>query len=147
VNGETHAVEQVLRCTVDEDLKEGSLDLAAVADGGQLQLLMLVEFADQLVAIKDDGMEPKTLQSQSVTLQGPAANGLWTRGAGEAVIPPNFSPVWTGEGGEEIDGPLLSVAGDQLTGTMTLKDFNGGSDTTDVSVELSIPPEAVDCSL
>jgi hypothetical protein len=147
LNGESHAIEQVLSCKVRENLKEGSLDLAGIADGGQLQLLILVDFSEQLVAVEGDGMEPKVLQTQSVDLQGSAANGLWHGGAGEAVIPPNFSPVWTDENADQIDGPLVTIAGDHMTASLTLGDASGGPDSVDLSFELSIPSEAIDCSI
>ncbi len=147
VGGEFHAIDQILRCAVDPDLKEGSLDLAAVGEGGGLQLLVTLEFTEQLVPVDGDGMEPKVLQTQSLTLQGAAANGLWTGYAAEAVIPPNFSPVWTGEDRVELDGPLVIVAGDHLTGMATLSDATGGPGTVDLSVDVSVPAEAIDCSL
>ncbi len=147
LNGESHAVNQVMSCVVDADLKEGSLDLAAVTEGYELQLLILVEFSEQQVAVEGDGMEPKVLQTQSVSLQGPAAGGLWHAGAGEAVVPPNFSPVWRDDNADEIGGPLLTIAGDHMSGTMTLGDATGGPDSVDLSFEISIPSQAIDCSL
>ncbi len=147
VNGETHAVEQVLSCVVDANQKEGSLDLAVISDSGQLQLLIVVEFNDQLVPVKDDGMETKVLQTQNVDLQGPAAGGLWHADASERVIPPVFSPAWTDEDAQPIDGPPLTVAGDQMTGSLTLADFNGGPNTVDIGVDISIPSTPQDCSL
>jgi hypothetical protein len=147
LNGESHTVEQVISCVVGEDLKDGSLDLAATADSLQLQLLIHVDFSEQLVAVEGDGMEPKVLQSQSVTVQGPAANGLWGVSAAEAVVPPNFSPVWRGDGGAQIDGPPLIIAGDQMSGSMTVHDATGGPDSADLSFEISIPSQPIDCSL
>ncbi len=147
LNDESHAVEQVLRCTVDPDLKEGSLDLAAVSEGMNLQLLLNVEFREQLVAVEGDGMEPKVLQTQSVDLQGPAAGGLWGAIFAEAVIPPNFSPVWTDEDFEQVDGPPLTIAGDQMSGSLTLNDNSGGPGSVDLSFAISIPSQAIDCSL
>ncbi len=147
LNGDTHPVEQVLRCAVGDDLKEGSLDLAAIADGGQLQLLIGVRFTEQLVAVKDDGMEPKVLQEQSLDLQGPAAGGLWHSGASERVIPPVFSPVWMDEEVKPIDGPPLTVTGDRISGSVTLGDTNGTASTVDVDVDISIPAAVTDCQL
>jgi hypothetical protein len=147
LNGESHAVDQVMSCTVEADLKEGSLDLAATSEGYELQLLIQVDFSEQLVAVEGDGMEPKVLQTQSVTLQGPAAGGLWHVGAGEAVIPPNFSPEWRDDNYDQIDGPPLTIAGDRMSGTMTLDDATGGPGSVDLSFELSIPSQAIDCSL
>jgi hypothetical protein len=146
VSGESHSVDQVLSCAVGTDMKEGSLDLAAVGEGGGLQLLITLEFTEQMVPVEGDGAEPKVLQTQNLTLQGAAANGLWSGYAAEAVIPPNFSPVWTGEDRVEIDGPLVSVAGDHVSGMATLSDATGGPGTVDVSVDISIPAEAIDCS-
>ncbi len=147
LDGDSHAVDQVLSCMVEADMKEGSLDLTALSNGYDLQLLIRVEFTEQLVAVEDDGMESKVLQAQSVTLQGPAANGLWTGGAAEAVVPPNFSPTWRDDNLDEIDGPPLTIAGDQMSGSMTLDDAGGGAGSADLSFEISIPSQAIDCSL
>jgi hypothetical protein len=147
LNGETHAVDQVIRCVVEADLKEGSLDLTALSGGSDLQLLIRVEFTEQLVAVEGDDMEPKVLQAQSLTLQGPAANGLWHSGAAEAVVPPNFSPVWRDDNAEQIDRPPLTIAGDHMSGAVTLGDATGGPGFADLSFEITIPPQAVNCSL
>jgi hypothetical protein len=147
LNGDSHAVEQVLSCAVSDDQKEGSLDLAAIADGGQLQLLIGVRFTEQLVAVKDDGMESKVLQEQTLDLQGSAAGGFWHLGASERVIPPVFTPVWADEDFNEIDGPPLTVTGDRISGSMTLGDVNGGPNTVDIGVDISIPAAVTDCQL
>jgi hypothetical protein len=147
VGGQSHSIDEVRSCAVGPDMQDGSLDLAAIGDGGALQLLITLEFTEQLVPVEGDGMEPKVLQTQNLTLQGPAANGLWSGYAAEAVIPPNFSPVWTGEDRVEIDGPPISVAGDHVSGMATLNDATGGPGTVDLSVDISVPAEAIDCSL
>jgi hypothetical protein len=137
LNGERHDVEQVRRC-IPFEAKEGDLDLAAIAQGGALQLLITTTHTEV-----QTGPQPMVLESQDVDLQGPAAGGLWSGSAGQT--PSNSD--WLDNNGNPLDGPAFTVDGDRLTGSTTLPDFNGGPDTVDVSFEFSIPAEAIDCSL
>jgi hypothetical protein len=152
VDGESHDVEQVLRCEPDLDfVLEESLDLAVIAAGGQLQLLINVDFAEQLVPVFENGSqtgyENQALQSQSVDLQGGAANGLWGGGVSQNVLPPNPEPDWYDGDFQVIDGPPLVVDGNRLSGSMTLADFYDSPATVDVSVDIMFPSEAIDCRL
>jgi hypothetical protein len=137
LNGERHDVEQVRRC-IPFEAKEDDLDLAAIAQGGALQLLITTTHTEV-----QTGPQPMVLESQDVDLQGPAAGGLWSGSAGQS--PSNGD--WLDSNGNPLDGPAFTVDGDRLTGSTTLPDFNGGPDTVDMSFEFSIPAEAIDCSL
>lgn len=136
LNGERHNIEQVLRCIPFED-KEGDLDLAAVAESGQLQLLITT--SHQEVAT---GPTPQILEEEDIDLQGPAAGGLWSGGRSQS--PANG---WLDNEGNPADGPALTVNGNSMSGSIMLPDFNGTTATADVTFEFSFPSEAVDCSL
>jgi hypothetical protein len=147
LNGESHDVNNIIRCELTDDSElEGSLDLAVLAENSQLQVLINVGFSDQVVPAQS-GYENKVLQNQSIDLQGPAAKGLWGITARQSVMPPNFDPIWTGDEGTEIDGPPLTVSGDHLSGTFTLNDFNDTPATVDLSVDITIPSDEVNCRL
>jgi hypothetical protein len=137
LSGERHDVEQVRRC-IPFEAKEDDLDLAAIAQGGALQLLLTTTHTEV-----QTGPQPMVLESQDVDLQGPAAGGLWSGSAGQS--PSNGD--WLDNNGNPLDGPAFTVDGDRISGSITLPDFNGGPDTVDVSFEFSIPAEAIDCSL
>jgi len=125
LNGERINVNEVRRCEPFSD-SEGNLDLTAIGEGVMLFVVV------------NEG----TVLSHELSLQGSSAGGVFSATANQ------FSDgSWTDEDGQPISGAPFTVGEDRISGSMTLNDARGGADTADVSFELPIPSEIIDCSL
>lgn len=125
INGDEIDVTEVRRCEPFSD-QEGNLDLTAIGEGAML-----------FVVVNDVG----TSLAHELSLQGGAAGGVFSASANES------GGSWFDEDGAPIAGPPFTVSGDRISGAMTLADARGGSDTADVTFDIEIPSEIIDCSL
>jgi hypothetical protein len=126
-DGQRFSVSQVIRCEAFFE-GEDNLDLQAVASDGIILFVTL-------------NTPSAGLTEQEVSIQG---GGLGVFGA-RASSPTGDEPWFDGETDAELLAPLFAVIGDRVTGLVQLLDPRGSGDTLDVSFEISIPADIIDC--
>ena len=126
LDGKSFDVSDVRRCKPFFD-GEGNLDLTAIGNGVML-----------FININESGSSV----SHELSLQGANAGGVFS-GAGTQA--PNRT--WFDDNGDPLAGPPFTINGDHISGGLTVIDARGGPDTVDVTFDVSIPSDIVDCSL
>lgn len=126
INGESTDVNQVRRCEPFSDA-EGNLDLQAIGQGVMLFIVV----------------NQSTVLNQTLSLQGANAGGVFSVSASQTTA----GGMWFDDDGAPIGFEPFTVSGDRISGSATLTDVQGGADTSDVSFDVAIPSEIIDCSL
>jgi hypothetical protein len=130
VAGEALAVDQLLRCVPFGD-SEADLDLTVLGAGYQLFIYISRPLGDE------------SLVTHELTIQGSAAGGVFAASANSFG-----GGGWTMDDGEQaLSGPPFEYSGDSVSGSMLLTEIYEGETTVEVSFNVPVPTEIVDCSL
>ncbi|HEU0072882.1 MAG TPA: hypothetical protein VFS30_02645 [Dehalococcoidia bacterium] len=133
-NGQTFDVREVRRC---EPFFEGedNLDLQALASDGVILFVVIntpLGSADQLL-------------SHELSIQGSALGSGGQVGAFSGTGNSTQGGTWLNDDGSELSGAPFTLAGDRISGSMAVTDARGGPDSLDVTFDIPIPSEIIDC--
>jgi len=126
-DGQRFSVSEVRRCEPFFD-SENDLDLQALASSGVILFVVLNSPA-------------ATLVEQEISIQG---GGLGVFGGGAYSLS-GGEPWFDAETDAELLAPPFSVAGNHVSGLHQLAEARGSGETLDVSFEIPIPDEIIDC--
>lgn len=133
-NGKSYGVGEVRRC---EPIFEGddNLDLQALASEGVILFVVIntpLGSANQLL-------------SHELSVQGSAFGAGGQIGAFSGIASSIQGGPWMSEEGSGLAGPPFRVDGGRINGSMTVADARGGSETLDVTFDLPIPADVIEC--
>jgi hypothetical protein len=128
-------VNEVRRCEPFFD-GDDNLDLQALASDGVILFVVIntpLGNAEQLLA------HELTIQGSGITSEG----GLvaFSATANSTV----GGPFIHSETDEELPGPPFTINGDRISGALTLSQALGGTGTLDVSFDIPIPADIIEC--
>lgn len=135
VDGQTFDVQEMLRCEPSFD-GEDNLDLQASGIGLRL-----------FIYINTPLGSANALVAHELSIQGSAIGSGGQTGVFSGAANSTQGGPWLDEDANPLPGPPFTVAGDRVSGSLILADARGGAETIDVSFDVPIPSEVMDCSL
>jgi hypothetical protein len=116
-------VESLIRC---EPSSGGNENLDLQAAGGGVRLFIVIDSRANLV-------------SHELSIQG-APTGVFSNNASSIA-----AGGWRDDKENSLTGPPFTRSGDRVSGSMTLFDARGGSNTLDVRFDVRVPTDSRRC--
>ena len=133
-NGQTFDVSEVRRCQPFFE-GEDNLDLQALASDGVILF----------VVVNTPLGSADLLLSHELSIQGSVLGSGGQVGAFSGTGNSTQGGPWMTDDGAELPGAPFTIAGDRVSGSMTVTDARGSGETLDVTFDVPIPSEIIEC--
>jgi len=134
VDGQTYDINEVQRCKPFFD-GEDNLDLQALASDGIVLFVTIntpLGAADQLL-------------SHELSIQGSKLGSGGQIGAFSGAGSQIQAGAWLDDDANELPGAPFTIDGDRISGSMKVVDARGSDQTLDVTFDIPIPSDIMDC--